>query len=119
MIVCKRVYEEALPDDGYRVLVDRLWPRGIRKTDLRLDEWNKALSPSTELRKAFHSETLDFAEFSRQYRAELSGHSDHLDALAQRAHSGKVTLLYSAKNTQQNHARVLAEVLVESNGKLL
>ena len=64
MIQCKRVYEQAGPDDGYRVLVDKLWPRGVKKTDLAYDEWCKALTPSNELRKAFHSETVDFAAFS-------------------------------------------------------
>lgn len=68
MIQCKRVYEQASPDDGYRVLVDRLWPRGVKKTDLAYDEWCKTLTPSNDLRKAFHSETLDFNAFSKAYR---------------------------------------------------
>ncbi len=66
MIQCKRVYEQAAPEDGYRVLVDRLWPRGVKKADLVHDEWCKALTPSDGLRKAFHSETIDFAAFSRR-----------------------------------------------------
>lgn len=113
MIVCKRVYQQANPDDGYRVLVDRLWPRGIKKSDLPLDEWNKTLAPSTALRKAFHSESIDFAEFSRCYRDELKAHPDELAQLARRARDGNVTLLYGAKNTEQNHARVLAVVVEE------
>ena len=114
MITCKRVYEEAREEDGYRVLVDRLWPRGLKKSDVAMDAWNKSLAPSTTLRKAFHSETIDFAEFSRQYRAELATQTDEIAQLAERARAGQVTLLYGAKNTEQNHARVLAEVLNES-----
>ena len=76
MIQCKRVYEQATSKDGYRILVDRLWPRGIKKTDLACDEWCKALTPSSELRKAFHSETIDFTAFSEAYRKELAQHPD-------------------------------------------
>lgn len=71
-IQCKRVYDPAEKSDGYRVLVDRLWPRGIKKTDLAFNEWNKTLTPSSELRKAFHAELIDFSHFSEQYRAELA-----------------------------------------------
>lgn len=113
MIFCKRVYDNTHHTDGYRVLVDRLWPRGIKKSSLSMDEWNKTLAPSTALRKEFHSEAIDFAEFSRQYREELNAHPDALIQLVERARQGNLTLLYSAKNTQQNHARVLAEVLDE------
>ena len=111
MIQCKRVYEQASPDDGYRVLVDRLWPRGVKKTDLAYDEWCKALTPSTELRKAFHSETIDFAAFSQAYREELAQHADEGVRLATLAHGQTVTLLFAAKNTEQNHALVLADWL--------
>lgn len=114
MIICKRVYEEARPDGGYRVLVDRLWPRGIKKSDLPMDEWSKALAPSTALRKAFHSETIDVVEFTHRYREELKAHPDELAQLAERARKEKVILLYSAKNTGQNHARILAKVLEEN-----
>lgn len=111
MIQCKRVYEQAGPDDGYRVLVDRLWPRGVKKTDLAYDEWCKALTPSTELRKAFHSETIDFTAFSQAYREELTQHADEGVRLATLAHRQTVTLLFAAKNTEQNHALVLADWL--------
>ena len=110
MIQCKRVYEQATSDDGYRVLVDRLWPRGIKKTDLACDEWCKALTPSSELRKAFHSETIDFTAFSEAYK-ELAQHQDEGKRLAALARQQTVTLLYGAKNTEQNHARVLADWL--------
>ena len=93
MIQCKRVYDPQEESDGYRVLVDRLWPRGIKKEALNYDEWCKTLTPSTDLRKAFHSETIDFAHFSQLYR---------------QARQQPLTLLYGAKNTRQNHAQVLA-----------
>ena len=111
MIQCKRVYAEASSEDGYRVLVDRLWPRGIKKTDLDCDEWCKTLTPSSELRKAFHSEAIDFDAFSQAYREELAQHQDEGLRLAERAKKQTVTLLYGAKNTQQNHALVLADWL--------
>ncbi len=108
MIHCKRVYAG---DDGYRVLVDRLWPRGVKKANLHCDEWAKSLAPSTALRKAFHSETIDFTEFSKCYREELKQADDAAKALAKRARKETVTLLYGAKNTEQNHALVLADFL--------
>ena len=111
MIQCKRVYEQASPDDGYRVLVDRLWPRGLKKTDLAYDEWCKALTPSNELRKAFHSDTIDFAAFTKAYKEELAQHKDEGERLAALAKKQTVTLLYGAKDTKQNHALVLADWL--------
>ncbi|WPU21290.1 DUF488 domain-containing protein [Cedecea neteri] len=111
MIRCKRVYEAPAEDDGYRVLVDRLWPRGMKKSDLRYDEWPKELTPSNELRKAFHSETIDFAAFSESYRQELEQHQDAARELARHGDNGTLTLLYGAKNTDQNHALVLADFL--------
>lgn len=111
MIQCKRVYEQASPDDGYRVLVDRLWPRGLKKADLAYDEWCKALTPSNELRKAFHSDTIDFAAFSQAYREELAQQDDEGVRLATLARRQTVTLLFAAKNTEQNHALVLADWL--------
>lgn len=111
MIQCKRVYEQAAPEDGYRVLVDRLWPRGVKKADLVHDEWCKALTPSDGLRKAFHNETIDFAAFSQAYREELAQHKDEGLRLATLARQQTLTLLYAAKNTEQNHAMVLADWL--------
>ena len=106
MIQCKRVYEQASPDDGYRILVDRL-----KKTELAYDEWCKALAPSTELRKAFHSDTIDFTAFSQAYREELAQQADEGARLATLARRQTVTLLFAAKNTEQNHALVLADWL--------
>ncbi|WNJ77883.1 DUF488 domain-containing protein [Cedecea neteri] len=111
MIRCKRVYDAPSDDDGYRVLVDRLWPRGMKKSDLHYDEWPKELAPSNELRKAFHGETIDFATFSKLYRQELEQHQDAAQALARHGENGTLTLLYGAKNTDQNHALVLADFL--------
>lgn len=112
-IQCKRVYDPVEKSDGYRILVDRLWPRGIKKTDLVYDEWVKALTPSSDLRKAFHAELIDFALFSEQYRAELAQQQLEGERLADIAHQQTLTLLYAAKNTQQNHAQVLAQWLAE------
>lgn len=110
-IQCKRVYDPAEKSDGYRVLVDRLWPRGVKKTDLVFNEWDKALTPSSDLRKAFHADVIDFAHFAEQYRAELAQQQQEGKQLADIARQQPLTLLYAAKDTQQNHARVLAEWL--------
>lgn len=111
MIQCKRVYDPQEASDGYRVLVDRLWPRGIKKEALRYDEWCKALTPSADLRKALHSETIDFTHFSQLYRQALDNQRDEGMRLAAIARLQPLTLLYAAKNTRQNHAQVLAEWL--------
>lgn len=111
MIQCKRLYDEASQEDGYRILVDRLWPRGMKKEALTYDEWCKALAPSDELRKAFHSETIDSASFSKAYRQELASHEDEGQRIARLADDQTVTLLYGAKDRQQNHALVLADWL--------
>lgn len=111
MIQCKRVYDAANENDGYRILVDRLWPRGVKKEELSFDEWCKALTPSSDLRKAFHSEVIDFRAFREAYQQELAQHIDEGKRVAALAKSQTVTLLYGAKNTQQNHALVLADWL--------
>lgn len=111
MIQCKRVYEAPDEKDGYRVLVDRLWPRGVKKADLLYDEWAKDLTPSSVLRSEFHREIIDFTEFTRRYRAELAEHEQAVRTLAERSKYMPVTLLYAAKNTTQNHALVLADYL--------
>ncbi|MHB7106452.1 DUF488 domain-containing protein [Klebsiella pneumoniae] len=110
MIQCKRVYDPQESSDGYRVLVDRLWPRGIKKEALACDEWCKELTPSAELRKAFHGEAIDFAHFSQRYRQELDAHRETGlgGGGGAAAPPPPLTLLYAAKNTEQNHARVLA-----------
>lgn len=111
MIQCKRLYDPPTTTDGYRVLVDRLWPRGVKKTDLHYDEWPKDLTPSSALRTALHSETIDFTEFTRRYQTELANHLSLAQALAARSKNMTVTLLYAAKDPTQNHALVLADFL--------
>lgn len=107
----KRVQELAAKSDGLRMLVDRLWPRGISKERAHLDEWNKVLPPSNTLRTLYHSGQLDFRMFSAAYRMELSTHPDELDRLRNLAKQGTVTLLYASANTTENHVLVLEQVL--------
>ena len=111
MIQCKRVYDNADRDGSYRILVDRLWPRGVKKETLHHDEWCKTLAPSTELRKAFHAEIIDFATFSQHYREELAAHKEEGLRLLDQAGTQKLTLLYASSNTRQNHALILADWL--------
>lgn len=107
----KRVYEAPAPDDGFRVLVDRLWPRGMTRERARVDAWPKEVAPSTALRLWFRHDPERWEEFRRRYKAELTDNPalDDLRALL-RGHK-RVTLLYGAKVTDHNHAIVLREVL--------
>lgn len=107
----KRIYESPTPDDGYRVLVDRLWPRGVSKEFAALDEWNKTITPSVELRKWFDHKAERFQEFSQLYKGELTSYQDELIRLKAIAETQNLTLLYAAKDPQVNHAAVLLEVL--------
>jgi uncharacterized protein YeaO (DUF488 family) len=107
----KRAYEPASAADGYRVLVDRLWPRGVSKKQAKLDEWEKELSPSSELREWFGHEPGRFAEFRRRYIDELRANAPRLKELRRRATTGTLTLVYSAHDSEHNDAVVLAEVL--------
>lgn len=108
----KRVQEPAAASDGYRMLVDRLWPRGISKERARLDEWNKLLPPSTELRMAFHGGEMDFLTFTRAYRAELRSLREELDRVRELAAERTVTLLFAAADQDHSHAVVLRDVLL-------
>ena len=105
----KRVYEPPAKSDGMRVLVDKLWPRGVKKTDAKLDLWMKEVAPSTELRKWFGHEAEKFAEFKRRYKKELS--KDALAALRKLGKGRTVTLLYGAKDPEMNQAAVLLSLL--------
>ncbi len=107
----KRAYEPPEPADGYRVLIDRIWPRGVSKEEARLDEWARELAPSSELRRWFGHDPARFEEFRRRYRAELAGHEEKLRELRRRARQGTLTLVYSARDTEHNDAVVLAELL--------
>ncbi|WP_100158613.1 DUF488 domain-containing protein [Proteus columbae] len=112
MITCKRVYNDKDgTNEGYRVLVDRLWPRGVKKTDFHYDEWNKEVAPSTELRKWFHAGGGDFAEFTQRYIGELADAPEHWQPLLVIAKEQPLVLLYSGKNEQQNNATVLKAFL--------
>ncbi len=107
----KRIYEPADDHDGYRVLVDRLWPRGLGKDRARLDAWCKEIAPSDELRKWFHANSACWGEFRRRYLAELKGHREELRELCQRAQSGRVTLLYASRDFDHNQAVVIQQYL--------
>jgi uncharacterized protein YeaO (DUF488 family) len=107
----KRAQEPAASADGYRVLIDRLWPRGISRERAQLDAWEKELSPSTELRQWFGHEPERFEEFRRRYIEELRGQRPRLTALRRRARKGTLTLVYAARDTEHNDAVVLADVL--------
>ena len=110
-IKLKRIYEEPAPADGHRVLVDRLWPRGLTKEKARIDEWVKEIAPSHELRKWFHADRTKWAEFKKKYGAELKEHQDQLRQLAACAQKSQLTLLYASTDSERNHAVVLAEYL--------
>ncbi len=107
----KRVYEPATAADGYRVLIDRLWPRGLSKERARLDAWERELAPSDELRRWFGHEPQRFAEFRRRYLDELRGQRPRLTELRRRARREPVTLVYAARDDEHNDAVVLAEAL--------
>ncbi len=108
----KRVYEPATKDDGYRVLVDRIWPRGESKERAQLDEWLKDIAPSTELRKWFGHDPEKMSEFTRRYRAELDANGPAVSHLRQIMEEHPVvTLVYSAKDQQDNQAVVLRDYM--------
>lgn len=114
MLQMKRIYEEARTDDGKRVLVDRLWPRGVSKEDARLDEWPKEITPSNDLRKAFHDNELTFDKFSKEYKDELQSNAEannKCKEIAEEANDHTVTLLYASKDEEENHALVLKDFI--------
>ncbi len=115
----KRAYEPAEPADGYRVLIDRLWPRGVTKEAAHLDEWARDLGPSTELRRWFGHDPERWDEFRTRYRQELAepAKARMLDDLAERAREGRVTVVYGARDEEHNQAVVLKEMLEELRGK--
>ena len=110
-IEIKRIYDTPSNDDGYRILVDRIWPRGVSKEDAKLDEWNKDIAPTSELRKWFDHDPKKFEEFNEKYRKELEDKKDDLNDICEKAKSQTVTLLYGAKDTEHNQAVVLQKVL--------
>jgi uncharacterized protein YeaO (DUF488 family) len=107
----KRVYEPARRSDGYRILIDRLWPRGVSHERAALDAWDRELAPSAELRTWFDHDPRRFEEFRRRYVDELRGQRSRLTELRRRAREGTLTLVFSARDTEHNDAVVLAEVV--------
>jgi uncharacterized protein YeaO (DUF488 family) len=107
----KRAYEPPAASDGYRVLVDRLWPRGVSREQARFDEWARELAPSSQLRRWFAHDPERFAEFKRRYAEELAAQEEKLRELRGRARQGTLTLVYGARDTEHNDAVVLAELL--------
>jgi uncharacterized protein YeaO (DUF488 family) len=111
----RRIYEPPTLKDGYRVLIDRVWPRGVTKQEARLDEWARNLAVSTDLRRWFGHDPAKWDEFRRRYRAELLApeHRAALDALARRARHETVTIVYGTRDEQHNNAVALADMLQE------
>jgi uncharacterized protein YeaO (DUF488 family) len=112
----KRAYDEAAPDDGARVLVDRLWPRGVSKERAHIDLWLKEVAPSNELRAWFGHDPAKFAEFRRRYEAELASGEAHeaLNRLRELVRKGPVTLVFAARDEEHSNAHVLADLLAQS-----
>jgi uncharacterized protein YeaO (DUF488 family) len=107
----KRAYDPAEAGDGYRVLIDHVWPRGVSRARARLDDWARELAPSDELRKWFDHDPARFDAFRTRYRHELADQSGRLDELRQRAASGPLTIVYAARDREHNNAVVLSELL--------
>ena len=110
-IELKRAYDPPAESDGHRILVDRVWPRGIARDDLRIDAWLKDLAPSTELRKWFGHDPAKWHEFRKRYARELEQHPDELAELVEKARASHVTLVFGAKDTEHNNAVALREHL--------
>jgi uncharacterized protein YeaO (DUF488 family) len=113
----KRAYEPPAGDDGTRILVDRLWPRGVRKADAAVDHWMKELAPSTALRKWFGHDPARWQEFRQRYERELLQHADQIEQLRELARKGPITLVYSAHDEAHNDAVVLEKVVTSWPGK--
>ncbi len=118
-VTIRRAYDEPRPDDGYRVLVDRVWPRGRSRDQLRIDEWLRDVAPSDELRKWFGHDPARWDEFRRRYREELAepDRAPLLASLVQKAERGHLTLVYGARDPEHNQAVVLAEAIGERVAK--
>jgi uncharacterized protein YeaO (DUF488 family) len=110
----KRVYDPPEPDDGYRVLIDHIWPRGVSHERAHLDGWARELAPSDDLRRWFDHVPERFDEFRVRYRDELSGQADRLEGLRERAREEPLTIVYAARDREHNNAIVVREVLVSA-----
>ncbi len=113
-IKIKRIYEEPSKTDGFRLLVDRLWPRGFTKEKAAIDEWAKDLAPSNELRTLFHHEDIPWKDFEKKYMAELKQNAAVKDFLEQHKSQKKITLIFAAKDPEHNHALVLQQFLQQT-----
>jgi uncharacterized protein YeaO (DUF488 family) len=111
VIHLKRAYESPSPDDGYRILVERLWPRGLKKADAALDLWLKDIAPSPELRRWFSHDPARWEEFCRRYWAELAARPDAVKLLREKLRQGRVTLVYGSKDEAHNAAVALKQFL--------
>ena len=109
----KRAYDPPQASDGTRILVDRLWPRGVKKTEAAIDQWAKELAPSADLRKWFGHEPGRWEEFCKRYATEVSRYPDELRRLRELAHKGVVTLVYAAHDELHNNAVALRRILLE------
>lgn len=115
MIKLKRAYDDYQNEDGFRILVDRLWPRGVKKENAHIDFWAKDASPSTNLRKWFNHEPEKWNNFSKSYIDELSRNEHIKEVLKLVEHNKKVTLVYGAKDKEHNHAIVLLNFIKQKN----
>lgn len=113
-IKLKRIYEPAAKSDGKRILVDRLWPRGVSKEKAALDQWMKDVAPSNELRKSFGHDPAKWADFQKSYVAELKANAENVDKLRSETGKGTTTLLYGARDEEHNEAVVLKDYLEKS-----
>ena len=111
MIRLKRVREAATKSDGVRFLAERLWPRGVKKAELRMDGWLKGAAPSAELRKWFHHDPAKWTEFQRRYQAELNSHPEAWQPILEAARKGNVTLLFSSHDAEHNNVVALKNYL--------
>ena len=110
-VTVKRFYEPADKADGYRILVDRLWPRGVKKESAKIDQWLKEVAPSTELRNWYHKDMSKWTEFQKKYQTELKNNPAFKDLQQLLKDHKKITLLYTAKDEERNHALILAKLL--------
>jgi uncharacterized protein YeaO (DUF488 family) len=109
----KRAYEPPAADDGTRILIDRLWPRGVKKTDAAIDEWMKEIAPSSALRKWFGHDPERWQEFRRRYQSEIRQHPEQFERLRTLARYGPITLVFSARDEAHNDAVVLKDLLLD------